>query len=292
MAYAIGVEGDARYGQPRELVFDGLLYAKIEMTPHIHELWLGYAATTVVSYEQRLDGNFDEFEEGPDFVVFNGAVYHKQLRVEGYTIHDQILRTVDPDDRYYQDPSPTPHASYAAAPYGLSSPTTQAESTPTPDRNFATPPQQHVIIPQTGAAAVMGTPLHFLFDLPQHQRAGVKATPPRRFNPPIKKQADGKKTRAAWATEHTIYLFDLMEKAMSLLSRPLEHGDFRAITEALHRRFRGTSSGGVRYFERGWNTVHTAVIKNKRYEELKKRVLPADRLGIRTKFPPPPRTKK
>lgn len=63
---------------------------------------------------------------------------------------------------------------------------------------------------------------------------------------------------------------------MLKVNRPLAFGDFRAITEALHRRFRGTWAGNVRYVERGYNTVHSYATKGELYKTVLNEVFPEE----------------
>ncbi|KAF8848459.1 hypothetical protein BDZ45DRAFT_681207 [Acephala macrosclerotiorum] len=65
-----------------------------------------------------------------------------------------------------------------------------------------------------------------------------------------------------------------MELAMLTLNRPLERRDFLAITEALHRQFRGTSIHNIPYPERGYNTIHSYATRKQPYDTLVRRVLP------------------
>jgi hypothetical protein len=145
--------------------------------------------------------------------------------------------------------------------------------------------QMRSIVMPPRARATNIKPLQLLFDLSAHQRAGVQVFRPSPFNPHIALLPGQIKRRSKWAEEHTRYLYELMELAMLLLNRPLEHGDFPAITEALHRQFRGTFSGNVPYPLRGYNTVHSYATKKQPYDNLLRRVLP-DKAGNKTTFRP------
>jgi hypothetical protein len=146
------------------------------------------------------------------------------------------------------------------------------------------PPQSQIVMPPR-ARTTNKSPLEFLFDLPAHQRADVRMIPPSEFNPPTALQPGQPKPRFKWADVHTSYLYGLMELAMLTLNRPLEHRDFPAITEALHRQFRGTRTGNVPYMERGYNTVHSYATRKEPYDNLLRRVLP-DMAGNRAAWAP------
>jgi hypothetical protein len=164
----------------------------------------------------------------------------------------------------------------------------QTRSATPPQTNYPAPPQarsgqllhtapplSQIIMPPR-ARTTNKSPLQFLFDLPAHQRASVPIIPPSEFNPPIALQPGQIKPRFGWADGHTSYLHQLMELAMLSLNRPLEHGDFPAITEARHRQFRGTRTGNVPYLERGYNTVHSYGTRKQSYDNLLRRVLPGE----------------
>jgi hypothetical protein len=121
--------------------------------------------------------------------------------------------------------------------------------------------------------------LQYLFDLPVNMRAGLQFRVPARSNYDVAQQngqprPQGIQRRSTWDPLHIDYLNELMELAMLTLNRRLEGRDFRAITEALHRRFRGTRIGNVQYPERGYNTIHSYVMKKPEYNTLLSRVLP------------------
>ena len=64
----------------------------------------------------------------------------------------------------------------------------------------------------------------------------------------------------------------LLEKALKYLGRPLQSGDFQAITEALKRKFQGTNQP---FPERGYNAVNARVVKwrHNKYNDMVKRTL-------------------
>jgi hypothetical protein len=124
-------------------------------------------------------------------------------------------------------------------------------------------------------SAVTNTrPLEYLFDLAADQRAGVQIVVPSRENQPIVVQPGVPKRRSTWQQEHVDYLNELVELAMLILNRAVETKDFFSITEALHRKFRGTTIGNVAYPERGYNSVHSFVTKKDTYAAFVRRVLP------------------
>ena len=108
--------------------------------------------------------------------------------------------------------------------------------------------------------------LPYGFDIVPQARAGIQHIEPFFNTPPA--PAGVKKCRANWQPEHTAHLFYLLETAMRTLNRKLKHGDFKAITEALHRQFRGTMFGNVAYTERGYNAVHSYMVKTRRLDLL------------------------
>jgi hypothetical protein len=118
--------------------------------------------------------------------------------------------------------------------------------------------------------------------LPENIRAGVQYHVPLEFNYGIASQngqarPQGIQRRSRWAYEHTQYLRQLIEFAMITLNRPVEYRDFPAITEALHRNFRGTTSGNIPYLERGYRTVHSHAIREEHYDALVRRMFPEQR---------------
>jgi hypothetical protein len=117
--------------------------------------------------------------------------------------------------------------------------------------------------------------LEFLFDVPEDQRAGIQITEPTRKNAPQPLTADGTKPRDKWTAQQLNYLYQLIELGMLMLNREVAARDFPAITEALHRQFRGTLTGNAPYLERGWNTVHSQVFKDRKadFDALARRVL-------------------
>jgi hypothetical protein len=124
-------------------------------------------------------------------------------------------------------------------------------------------------------SAVTNTrPLEYLFDLAADQRASVQISVPSRENRSIVVQPGVPKRRSTWQQEHVDYLNELVELAMLILNRALGTKDFIAITEALHRKFRGTTIRNVAYPERGYNSVHSFVTKKDTYAAFVRRVLP------------------
>jgi hypothetical protein len=113
-------------------------------------------------------------------------------------------------------------------------------------------------------------PLQFGFDLPPNQRPDQFLVPTANNAPSCRQHG-----RYFWNDTHNQYLWELIETAIGQLSRRLERKDFQAITEALHRKFRGTYTNGVQYPERGYNTVHSYVVKQCKdnYSALELRVL-------------------
>jgi hypothetical protein len=99
-------------------------------------------------------------------------------------------------------------------------------------------------------------PLQFGFDLPPNQRPDQFLVPTANNAPECRQHG-----RFHWNDTHNKCLWELIETAIGLLSRPIERKDFHALTEALHRKFRGTYISGLPYPERGYNTVHSYVMK-------------------------------
>jgi hypothetical protein len=99
-------------------------------------------------------------------------------------------------------------------------------------------------------------PLQFGFDLLPNQRPDQFLVPTANNAPECRQHG-----RFYWNDTHNKCLWELIETAIGLLSRPIERKDFHALTEALHRKFRGTYISGVPYPERGYNTVHSYVMK-------------------------------
>ncbi len=117
--------------------------------------------------------------------------------------------------------------------------------------------------------------LPFLFDVPEDERAGMQYIEPTQKNAPRPMNANGTKPRDRWTTQQLNYLYQLIELGMLTLNREVTIKDFPAITEALHRQFRGTLTGNAPYLERGWNTVHSQVFKDRKvdFDALARRVL-------------------
>ncbi|PMD42289.1 hypothetical protein L207DRAFT_580958 [Hyaloscypha variabilis F] len=278
MSYMLfGVGSDADYGQPGYLVHAGELYSLTAPAISLSEFEAehGYIPRMVVVFQQPLDGDFDECEEGPDFITFNSAVYQKSPFTQPYTIHDDTLRTVEAGGRLYESPGPSPQDFYGNAPsyyeHSFSSSTAQADTrvrfqveVPTKRTMASARPKNSKI-----------KPLQFLFDVPVEHRAAIQVIEPTFHNPPIPVRPGQKKPRFHWTVRHHEHLFNLIEVAVSQLQRPLEHIDFKAITEALHRQFRGTTSlNDQPYLERGYSTVHTYATRKQQYVDLLNRLLP------------------
>ncbi|CZS91885.1 uncharacterized protein RAG0_02438 [Rhynchosporium agropyri] len=108
------------------------------------------------------------------------------------------------------------------------------------------------------------------FDLSPVERAATRFIKPLPFNYYIdaagKQQeytAVTKPARAIWVPEHKVYCWELVKLATLQMNRQMERKDFMVITEALHRRFQGTTdpTHGA-YPLRGFNSVHTMVTKH------------------------------
>ena len=106
--------------------------------------------------------------------------------------------------------------------------------------------------------------LPFGFDIVPDARLGVQYIEPVLNAPPA--PAGVKKTRATWLPQHNAHLFYLLETAVRFLNRKLKQSDYKAVTEALHRQFRGTMNGPAAYTERGYNSVHSYVVKTRKVE--------------------------
>ncbi|KAH8787342.1 hypothetical protein F5882DRAFT_378080 [Hyaloscypha sp. PMI_1271] len=282
------VDCNAIYGNPAYLV----------NRPHFgqHELD-GATFAIVVALTDENDDELEPMEAGPDSVVFNHRVYQKSWMTDPAEIEDNILRTVEKSDSSSAYPLPPTIPTTSRTHYSLPP---QAGVATLPQANYPATPQPQsvqpsaIALPQSQmrsiampprARATNINPLQLLFDLSAHQRASVQVVRPSPFNPHIALLPGQIKRRSKWAEEHTRYLYELMELAMLLLNRPLEHGDFPAITEALHRQFRGTFSGNVPYPLRGYNTVHSYATRKEPYDNLLRRVLP-DKAGNKTTFKP------
>lgn len=138
---------------------------------------------------------------------------------------------------------------------------------------FSAPPRatQRVMPPR--AEVTDPKALEYLFDLLPSMRAGVQYTKPTLLNYGQAKPP-GIQRRSRWQHEHVEYIHELMELAMLVLNRPLELRDFPAITEALHRKFQGTSIRSIPYPLRGYHTIHSYATRKQRYDTLLRHVLP------------------
>lgn len=122
--------------------------------------------------------------------------------------------------------------------------------------------------------------LPFGFDLPGHLQPERFIAPERNNTHPPCEHPPGMCAcmgrRWKWPDAHREHLLYLLETAMNFLNRILKRRDFVAITEALHRRFRGTS---LPCPDRGYNTIHSYVTKPDSpgrlpYEQLVARMFP------------------
>ena len=117
--------------------------------------------------------------------------------------------------------------------------------------------------------------LQGLFDLPISARIGLQyIVPPRENHQNSQNKPPGKQRRARWEPAHVQYLEELMELATWTLNRLLESKDFPAITEALHRKFRGGSAPGNPYPDRGYNTIRSSGTKSRAYDTSLRRLIP------------------
>ena len=134
-----------------------------------------------------------------------------------------------------------------------------------------TPPHYSRVMPPRSLVTQTSV-LEPQFDLAPEQRPNFGYVAPSNNNvvAPVISGMIANPGRTHWKAEHVKYLDELMELAMLQLNRPLRISDFKAITEALHRRFR--LDGGI--VERGYNTVHSHATRKPSYNRLVQRVLP------------------
>jgi hypothetical protein len=160
--------------------------------------------------------------------------------------------------------------------YGYEQPPNESNSTyfeyrkPTPAYGLTMPPRVSIIEMRA---------LPYGFDMPEHERVRMQYRVPAKHMYEVAQQngharPEGTQRRSRWEAEHENYLYELMELAMRLLNRPVEHRDFIALTEALNRRFRGTMISGNPYPERGVNAIHSKAMKSDKYNDLVRRILP------------------
>ncbi|PVH87737.1 hypothetical protein DL98DRAFT_509935 [Cadophora sp. DSE1049] len=110
----------------------------------------------------------------------------------------------------------------------------------------------HFVFPAL-VTAVVPYALPMGFDLPQYLqtivqsliRQGMYALPLINIDPLSEHPDRGKPLEDEQAT----YFWSLVELATLLLGRKMRQGDFKAVTDAMHRRF----EGGVDYLRRGYN---------------------------------------
>ena len=128
------------------------------------------------------------------------------------------------------------------------------------------------------AAKINEKELEYGFDLPQTARAGMSFHLPLIHNYCF--DANGQNQllsgpRIPWEDVHKIYAWELVQFAMLSVNREIRRSEFKVITEALHRRFQGTTNAkGEMYPFRGFNTVHSTVVKHPAYRAFVQAVLP------------------
>ncbi|KAE8446770.1 hypothetical protein EG329_011675 [Mollisiaceae sp. DMI_Dod_QoI] len=260
---------------PDRIVYDGLQYNKSLIDPN--EVRRNFDYVKVVALEMDSDEDEDDITEaGPYFAIFQDVVYRKSV-IPPEEIEDDVLRTVyasilapvispipasqvatqsfynqDGDSRQTKVPIPPQSAQYKHLPA---------------NRDFPIVPIR-VMPPRARVVYIDRLPM--LFDVPVHQRATIQVILPKNKNEPHKLRPNGRNTRSRWTGEHTRYLDELIWLGMLMLNRPLMIKDFQAVTEALHRRFRGTPD----YPIRGINTIHSYVTRRLGYHDFVNRVLP------------------
>lgn len=112
-------------------------------------------------------------------------------------------------------------------------------------------PQQVLHIPANRPQKIHLDVLPLGFDLPPN-------LPKPAFVVPLPHNTPRENKRKRWENNHRKYLFQLLRKAMEYLNRLPKGGDFKAITEALHRHFQATDNP---FPGRGYYTVHSYVTK-------------------------------
>ncbi|PVH69322.1 hypothetical protein DL98DRAFT_625549 [Cadophora sp. DSE1049] len=153
----------------------------------------------------------------------------------------------------------------------------QASSLPSfPIFNQAPPVPTRVMPPR--AVQTDKRALQYGFDLPEAARAQMTFHEPHIHNHYF--DANGRMqllsgSRIPWEDSHKIYAWELVQFAMLSLNRELRHSEFKVITEALHRNFQGTRNAkGELYPFRGFNTVHSMVVKHPAYKAFVRAILP------------------
>ena len=153
----------------------------------------------------------------------------------------------------------------------------QATSPPGFPIHSQSPPVPTRLIPPR-AAKIVERELQYGFDLSQTARAGLNFHVPLTHNYYF--DANGQREslsgpRIPWEDSHKIYAWELVQFAMLSVNRELRRSEFKVITEALHRRFQGTKNAkGELYPFRGYNTVHSMVVKHPAYRAFVQSVLP------------------
>ncbi|KUJ11300.1 uncharacterized protein LY89DRAFT_739496 [Mollisia scopiformis] len=284
---------DAATGLPKHLVYDGLQYTKSNYNPE------GITGRLVVLVAVADDEDEDEDVRGagPYHVVFNRWVYHKSS-TDPADIGDEVLRTkeaiplhhanppqqaqqpailnaaphilqplqVPPPVHYSAPLQPAPAPPPAAVPPAGNQPPVHVQQ---PAGPFA--PLNGHRIPGIGfpprAAIPNPNNLQGLFDVLPHQRGNFNYIPAGPYNNYVGtlrgNTAAPPGSRQTFHHVEVTYLSQLLEIAMRLLGRRLRPvDDFPAIAEALNRRFHGTNYGPRLYVHRGYNTVHSFVIKS------------------------------
>lgn len=116
--------------------------------------------------------------------------------------------------------------------------------------------------------------MQYGFDLSPAQQASMTfATPPEHSRQPIK--ANGIRLRHRYSDAEEKCLENLIIVALRRLQRRLQRSDFWALTEALNRRISSSPDSG--WALRGYNCVHTKVIRGPRF----------DLICTQAGFPPP-----
>ncbi|KUJ24685.1 uncharacterized protein LY89DRAFT_727703 [Mollisia scopiformis] len=244
---------------PATLVYEGREYSRSGIKPFILTIEL----VEVVPFDE--DDTSEDLPEpagyGPQQVVFGGVLYFLES-TPPHEIEDSVLRTVEKDVALQQAQvlQPQPQPLQAAPPPRLANQHFPA------NRGFSTGPTNRAM--PARARVTTAKKLPYLFDIPASQQAGIQVITPSQSNPVVR-IVNGKRMRARWTNEHTQYLDELIWLGMLLTNRRLEVRDFQAVTEALHRRFRGTPD----YTIRGWNTVHSYATRRPTYPKFVNHVL-------------------
>ncbi|KAL2065834.1 hypothetical protein VTL71DRAFT_3504 [Oculimacula yallundae] len=299
------------YGRPHHIkVFAGELYRNIgtnlSSAEDIRDLGVVVALTPEKDEGEQPEHN------GPDVILFNRTMYQKAIR-QPVNINLEIIRTVPapspfidypvslPEDIVMEDDnsgdvqlSSNNHVSSASQHRQpeLRSPTPSPQPSPrtisgTTLRNLAPPP---VGVPTTPQGCIPlpprsfitdPTPLAYGFDLPPSVLATANTT----FTVPFTHSKEyflqrgivvapgTSHPRTSWPAEVLEHLWYLVELGMLQKNRALAFKEYKVVTEALHRRFVGTSIGGQAYVEKGYNGVHSKVFRDRGYKDMVARVL-------------------